>query len=79
MLSKLKEIPRHQRMCQEILTLNNIHIPLERSLQIRGGVWPGKNHKYCKKRKLTLNFKFSFLLIFCFKKLFLVIKCCIIL
>ena len=55
MLSKLKEIPRHQRMCQEILTLNNIHIPLERSLQIRGGVWPGKNHKYCKKRKLTLN------------------------
>ena len=24
MLSKLKEIPRHQRICQEILTLNNI-------------------------------------------------------
>ena len=31
------------------------------SLVIRGGVWPGKNHKYFKKRTLDIDFQIFFL------------------
>ena len=39
----------------------------------RGAYWPGKNHNYFKKRKLYMEYFFSFL-IFWFSKFFLILK-----
>ena len=31
-----------------------------KQFKCRGGVWPGKNHKYFKKRKLNIEFQIFF-------------------
>ena len=35
----------------------------------RGGVWPGKNHKYFKRRKLDIEFQIFFLFSIFFQKI----------
>ena len=51
----------------------------ERGVPNRGGVWPGKNHKYFIKRKLDIKFQIFFLFNIFIQKFILILKCCIIL
>ena len=38
-----------------------VRLLLELPFEIRGGVWPGKNHKYFKKSNLDIEFQILFL------------------
>ena len=44
-----------------MLSFESISKNLRSEMVNRGGVWPGKNHKYFKKRELDIEFQIFFL------------------